>query len=99
MSTTRKKLDGPVRSGVWGLSLDRLVHPTTVTILRFADKSRHTRSFTDVASFPFSDDFDSLISGATEQSEMPPTHARTLARDLLAKVHSPRAALGTSPEE
>jgi hypothetical protein len=91
VSSTRKKLDGPVRSGQWGLRLDNLVDPKVVTILRFADKSRHTRSFTEIGTFGFVADVDALADAARSGSEMAPANARTLARDLVAKVSSPRA--------
>jgi hypothetical protein len=91
VATTRKKLDAPVRNGEWGLGIDRLDLPATVTILRYADKSRHTRSHSAVGHLAFHDDLDLLTDQIAANSEMSAAHARSLARDLIAKVNSPRA--------
>lgn len=91
MASTRKKLEGPVRAGQWGLQVDRLAAPSMVTILRFADSSRHTRSSSEIGAFRYDDDLDTLALLVTNEAAIPPSTARALARDLIAKVHSPRA--------
>jgi hypothetical protein len=95
VTTSRKKLDGPVRSGLWGLSVDRLDAPSAVTILRFADRSRHTRACVEVATFAFDGEPESIAAQAAADGAMPIATATSLARDLIAKVRSPRAALAT----
>jgi hypothetical protein len=91
VTSTRKKLDGPVRNGEWGFAIDRIDRPSAVTILKFADKSRHTRSFSAISTFTFDRDLDVLVEAATTRSTMSPASARALARDLVAKIDSPRA--------
>jgi hypothetical protein len=91
VTTNRKKLDAPVRSGEWGLTLDRLVNPQTVGILRFADRSRHTRSFTEIGSFGYDPSPEAIAEQCVTGSPMPAATAKALARDLIAKVNSPRA--------
>jgi hypothetical protein len=88
--STRKKLDGPARNGVWGARCDRLAAPSAVTLLKFADKSRHTRAEIVVGTVAFSADLDALAE-AFVGAGVPSSRARALARDLLAKVNSPRA--------
>jgi hypothetical protein len=91
VATTRKKLDGPVRSGEWGLTLDRLVDPRTITVLRFADRSRHTRSFAEIGTFGYDGTVEAIAEQCAANSPMPLATAKALARDLVAKVNSPRA--------
>ena len=96
VTTSRKKLDGPVRSGLWGLSVDRLDAPSVVTILRFADRSRHTRACVEVATFAFDGELETTAARAAADGAMPLATATSLARDLIAKVRSPRAAATTA---
>jgi hypothetical protein len=98
VTSSRKKLDGPVRSGIWGLAIDHLEAPKIVTILRFADRSRHTRARVEVATFAFDGELESTAEHAARDGAMPLATATSLARDLIAKVQSPRAtAAGPDP--
>ena len=93
MTTSLNKLAGPARRGEWGLTVDSLTRPSSFSVLRYADHSKHTRSFVEVLTLPYQEPDLELATHLAEETEMPTGVARQLVMALASKLASPRVAL------
>jgi hypothetical protein len=93
MSKTATKIGEPARHRDWGLTVDKLLHPTEYVVIRYpADGQRHSEPFTEVQRLPYVGNADEAIAELVERTEMPRPSATSLVFAIGAKLNSPKAA-------
>lgn len=93
MSKTATKIGEPARHRDWGLTVDKLSHPTEYVVIRYPTVGRHhAEPFTAVQRLPYIANADDAIAELVVRAQMPKPSAVSLVMAVGAKIESPRGA-------